>query len=66
MRRAMRKGFGFSNVVQEAFRERKRAERVQQRYREMLSRRKTARMEVMELLKKRDRLKRALSKASRD
>lgn len=64
MRRAMRKGFGFSNVVQEAFRERKRVERIQRRYREMLSRRKTVQAEITELLKKQDRLKRALSKIS--
>ena len=60
-----KKGFGFSNIVQEAFLERKRHERVQKKYREMKSRRKTSSSEISDLLLKRDRLERALGKIPR-
>ena len=60
-----KKGFGFSNIVQEAFQERKRHERVQKKYREMKSRRKTASSEISDLLLKRDRLERAIANVPR-
>eukprot|EP00946_MAST-07B_sp_MAST-7B-sp1_P003462 g3462.t1 len=61
----VKKGFGFSNVVLEAFDELKRHERIQKRYREMKSRRKTASTEISDLLLKKERLERAIDQVPR-
>lgn len=61
----VKKGFGFSNVVLEAFDERKRHDRIQKRYREMKSRRKTASSEISDLVLKKERLERAIEQVPR-